>query len=103
MDDDCNGNIDEGLPTSVWYRDFDTDGHGNIYIPIENCMQLDGYVDVADDCDDALSSVYPQAPEICDGIDNDCDGESDIGHLGKDEICVAETCLEIHLGAAKSR
>ncbi len=32
----------------------------------------DGY-SVCDDCDDTDSSVYPGAPEICDGLDNDCD------------------------------
>ena len=58
-------------------------------------MQPDGYVEIADDCDDAQSTVYPQANELCDGLDNDCDGNSDVGFLGKDEICLADNCLEI--------
>lgn len=36
----------------------------------------DGYA-VEVDCDDAHATVNPDAPELCDGLDNNCDGEID--------------------------
>ena len=34
----------------------------------------DGWTKEAGDCDDQAASVYPGAPEACDGLDNDCNG-----------------------------
>jgi len=56
-DDDCNGIIDDGLPTSTVYRDADGDGYGHPTMTREDCGVPSGYVSVAGDCNDALSSV----------------------------------------------
>ena len=62
IDNDCDGFVDEGLS-----QDLDGDGH---YAP-GSCQAP------ANDCDDTNPDVYPGAPELCDGIDNDCDGQVD--------------------------
>ena len=48
-----------------------------------NDMDADG-VSPPEDCDDNDNTVYPNAPERCDGVDNDCDGLTDehVSHPG---------------------
>jgi len=43
----------------------------------------DGY-DILDDCDDTDNTVFPTAFEVCDGIDNNCDGDIDEGTEGEE-------------------
>jgi predicted outer membrane repeat protein len=77
LDNDCDGTVDEGV-TTTWYKDADGDGHGGT-VSIEACAAPTGYVASSDDCNDAAKTTYPGATELCDGVDNDCDGTVDEG------------------------
>ena len=78
LDQDCDGAIDEDLPTSTWFRDRDGDGHGDPSEPHGDgpgCDPGAEWVELDDDCDDADSDVHPGAVEVeGNGQDEDCDG-----------------------------
>ncbi|MFT5681284.1 MAG: hypothetical protein ACI8RZ_002190 [Myxococcota bacterium] len=76
VDNNCDGVVDESV-TTTFYADTDGDGFGDSDAPTEACEQPAGYVPIGNDCDDANGEAYPSAPERCDGLDNDCDGEID--------------------------
>ena len=78
IDDNCDGAIDEDLFSGLFY-DADGDGHGDPNTPSDNCSGGEGYVYYGDDCDDTNADIYPFAFEVCDGIDNNCDGDVDEG------------------------
>ncbi len=73
VDDDCDGAIDEYV-RAEWYADADCDGHGDPGAVLDECDPPEGYVDNADDCDDGAAAARPGGVEVCDGLDNDCDG-----------------------------
>jgi len=77
----------------AWYRDADGDGHGNPFDSIFQCTSAPGYVASADDCDDANPARYTGNPEICDGLDNNCDALVDnaAAPSGSNQVSVARS------------
>lgn len=77
---DCDDNTSAiGIATTSFYLDADNDGYGNASTSVVACFAPVGYVVNNTDCDDSEATVYPGAPEICDGLDNDCDTQFDEG------------------------
>ncbi|GEM_PF-3061067 len=80
-DNDCDERIDDDdddcIDPITWYGDVDGDGHGDALAALAACEAPDGTVAEPGDCDDADSAVHPAALEVCDTIDNDCDGRVD--------------------------
>ena len=66
-------------PSTIYFADADNDGFGNPTITQLACSQPIGYVANSNDCNDANANINPTAPEICDGIDNNCNGQIDEG------------------------
>ncbi len=66
-------------PSTTFYRDADGDGYGDPNVTIQASSVPTGYVSNNTDCDDTHATVYPGAPELCDGLDNNCNGQIDEG------------------------
>jgi hypothetical protein len=77
-DDDCDGSTDEGV-TSTYYRDADSDSYGTSGTSTSACSAPSGYVSSSTDCNDASAAVNPAATEVCNSVDDDCDGSTDEG------------------------
>ncbi len=79
VDQDCDGEVDDAdaVDATTWFGDSDEDGYGDIDDPVEACSQPDGAVGNPGDCDDRNDTINPGAIEVCDGVDQDCDGTED--------------------------
>ena len=85
-DNDCDGAIDEAsaIDALEWFLDHDQDGFGDPAISQMSCEQPNLYVLNDSDCYDLSAEAYPGGTEICDGLDNDCNGtEDEAGALGE--------------------
>ena len=82
LDEDCDGAAND-LDTwvaggSAWYPDLDGDGVGDgAAAPTWSCEAPQDHVATTEDCDDGDSLVLPGATELCNGYDDDCDGDVD--------------------------
>jgi hypothetical protein len=78
---DCNDNDKNINPNTVWFKDADKDGYTDGATKVSCEKPSDEYVSsaTAGDCDDGDSSMNPARTEICDGKDNNCNGQPDEG------------------------
>jgi cysteine-rich repeat protein len=74
----------EYLPAfdSPWHRDTDQDSFGGDLIGQSWCTAPDGYLPEGGDCDDTNADVHPEATEICNGLDDNCDSTADVETIG---------------------
>jgi hypothetical protein len=59
---------------ALWVRPDDAIAGG---APAELCGPLPGFAAVGGDCDDSKDFVNPDASEVCNGFDDNCDGSTD--------------------------
>ncbi|MBI5674662.1 MAG: DUF1566 domain-containing protein [Nitrospirae bacterium] len=93
---DCNDSDTLEYPNRIWYKDTDGDGYSDGTTNTESCSRPSGYklsselTATSGDCDDSNAAINPGATEICDGIDNDCDGNVDEGFTDADSDAVPD-------------
>ncbi|MFZ9688439.1 MAG: lamin tail domain-containing protein [Phycisphaerales bacterium] len=102
-DTDNDGTADcvDGCPSNAaltdpvtYYLDADGDGFGGATATTEcSTTPPAGYVATSTDCDDASASIRPGAIELCDGVDQDCDGTADEGFPDSDGDGIAD-CVD---------
>ena len=64
------------LPVLPSFTDGDLDGFGGSST-VDACSQPANTFTTSTDCDDSNASINPNATEVCDGVDNDCDSDID--------------------------
>jgi hypothetical protein len=87
LNNDCDDTDQHERPGQTWYRDADNDGYSNGQT-LTGCLRPTLYKAAAElsatsgDCNDSNAAIHPNAPELCNGIDDDCDGQIDENATG---------------------
>lgn len=82
IDDNCDGSVDENaVPVELW-PDADGDGYYDartekVGEPKIGCAGLKGWAAEPGDCKPQDKTVHAAAEELCNNIDDDCDGDVD--------------------------
>ncbi len=81
IDDNCSGTADDGIPYYTYFLDADEDGYGDATNSVTLCDTIlpIGYVLDNTDCDDTNALINPAMSEICNGVDDNCNGVADDG------------------------
>ena len=92
-DDDANLDMSTALDLFV---DGDGDGFGDDEQSVVQCAITEGLSDKGGDCNDNDAAIHPDAPEVCDYIDNNCDGRADrddpdVELTETDPVCYTDT------------
>ena len=78
IDNNCDGEVDvDAVDALSWYADADGDGYGDAENRVMSCEAPSQFVADDRDCDDDNERIHPDRREVCDGVDNDCDGAAD--------------------------
>ena len=77
IDDDCNTITDDGITYLAVYDDLDGDTYGAGLAANYCTFPGAGYSLDNLDCDDTNDAINPAANEICNGVDDNCDGNID--------------------------
>ncbi len=83
-DDNCDNSLDalNALNCVQWYRDRDGDGFGHPTQSQCRCASAGEHVVLAPrnrDCNDQNANIHPDAAEVCNGIDDNCNSAVDEG------------------------
>ncbi|MEK6776778.1 MAG: MopE-related protein [bacterium] len=94
IDNNCDGQVDEGV-AHLYYLNNDLDGYGDLSKPwfLPLCQPWNNYW-VLDhtDCNDSNAYVHPGATEVCNGIDDNCNGSADEGYVAIPTSCGIGAC-----------
>ncbi len=78
IDNNCDSVTDlDAVDRATWHPDADRDGFGDPDSETLACDAPFGWLEDASDCDDGDAEVNPDATELCDEVDNDCDTDVD--------------------------
>jgi hypothetical protein len=85
------GTTINALTLQTYYQDNDGDGYGQTSSSVQDCTQPTGYTTQGGDCNDAQIAVNPGATEVCNLIDDDCDGSIDEGTAVTPSVAIASS------------